>query len=277
MGFMSDHRATSVPTLYDAVLLLDATQREFFAEHGWLVVRAAVARARVAELEAAVDAVYGAYPSAPSGHVWEVAGVSRMSAMISQHAHDPAIAERVAGAFGCARIKLLQDTVLVKPALVGGEVAWHQDHTYTGYLDPARVASVRLALTDCNAGNGCLEVIDASHKWGLVGDVRALTETHVADALGERAAQWRDHVIALELEPGDLSIHHCLTLHRSGKNTSAQTRKTLITRLFDADCKLVAARLPPGAEAYFPVDADARLADSAFPVLYQSNTTVLPL
>jgi ectoine hydroxylase-related dioxygenase (phytanoyl-CoA dioxygenase family) len=236
-----------------------------------------IARHRVAELEAAVDAVYRAHSPAAAGQVWEVAGVSRMSPMISEHAHDGAIAQRVAEALDCARVKLLQDTVLVKEAHIGGAVAWHQDHTYTGYLDPPRAVSVRLALTDCNGGNGCLEVIDASHTWGLIGDVRALTESHVADALGESAAKWRDHIVALELAPGDLSIHHCLTLHRSGVNTSAQTRKTLITRLFDAECRLIADRLPPGAAPYFPVDDRQRLADSAFPVLYQSNTTVLPL
>ena len=72
-----------------------------------------------------------------------------------------------------------------------------------------------------------------------------------------------------ELSPGDLSIHHCLTLHRSGENHSKQTRKTLITRLFDASCQLVRDRLPPGAESYFPVEGDGTLADSAFPIVYR--------
>src|SRR5262245_17839098 len=191
--------------------MLDGDQRAFFAEHGWLVVRAAVALDRVRELERAVDEVYDAHAPAPPGTVWEVAGVSRVSTAIAAHARDGAIAQRAAEALGCARVKLLQDTVLVKAASVGGAVAWHQDHTYTGYLDPARAASVRLALTECDRGNGCLEVIDGSHAWGLLGDVRALTESHIADALGPAVARWRDRVIALELQPGDLSIHHCLT------------------------------------------------------------------
>ncbi len=251
-------------------MLLETDQRAFFAEHGWLVVRGAVSLERVQQLEHAVDAIYHAGPPALPGQVWEVASVSRISPPIAGHAHDAAIARRAAEALGCARVKILQDTVLVKAASVGGAVAWHQDHTYTGYLDPPNAVSVRLALTDCNLDNGCLEVIDRSHTWGLLGDVRALTETYVADALGPAAAHWRDHVVALELSPGDISIHHCLTLHCSGENRSARTRKTLITRLFDAGCRLVRDRLPPGAEAYFPIDDGGCLADSAFPVLYQS-------
>ena len=251
--------------------MAEVDPQTFFAEHGWLVVRGAVSPSRVAELEAAVDAIYTAYPPAPAGQVWEVAGISRISPAIAAHAHDPAIAGHAAAALGAARIKLLQDTVLIKAALVGGAVAWHQDHTYTGYLDPAHAVSVRLSLTDCRRDNGCLEVIDASHRWGLLGDVRALTETHVADALGPAAADWQDRVVALELAPGDLSIHHCLTLHRSAENRSSITRKTLITRLFDASCQLVRHHLPPGAEPYFPVAGDGTLADSAFPVLHPAT------
>jgi ectoine hydroxylase-related dioxygenase (phytanoyl-CoA dioxygenase family) len=256
--------------VYSGRVRLEAGQQAFFAEHGWLVVRGAVPPARVAELEAAVDAVYRAHAPAPPGQVWEVAGVSRLSAPIAEHAHDAAIARRAAEALGCASIKLLQDTVLVKAATIGGAVAWHQDHTYTGYLDPARIVSVRLSLTPCTRDNGCLEVIDASHTWGLLGDVRALTETHVADALGPEAARWRDRVVHLELAPGDLSIHHCLTLHGSAENRSPHTRKTLITRLFDTSCRLVRDRLPAGAEAYFPVDDHGHLAAPAFPVIYRA-------
>jgi ectoine hydroxylase-related dioxygenase (phytanoyl-CoA dioxygenase family) len=224
----------------------------------------------VQELEAAVDEIYGARPPAPAGQVWELAGASQLSPAIAQHARDASIAQRAAEALGCARMKILQDTVLVKAASIGGPVAWHQDHTYTGYLDPPRVVSVRLALTDCNPGNGCLEVIDGSHAWGLLGDVRALSESHVADALGPAAAHWHDRVAAIELTPGDISIHHCLTLHRSGENRSPRPRKTLITRLFDAGCRLVPEHLPAGAAQYFPVDDNGHLADPAFPVIYRS-------
>jgi ectoine hydroxylase-related dioxygenase (phytanoyl-CoA dioxygenase family) len=246
---------------------LDAADQRFFAEHGWLVVRGAVAAERVAELERAIDEIFAASPLPRPGDVWERAGVSRLSPSLALHARDPAIGRRAADALGCARVQLLQDTLLVKQARVGGRVEWHQDHTYIGYLRPARAASVRLALTDCTVENGCLEVIDGSHQWGAIDSVRALSESRVVDVLGERAAAWAERIVPLELRPGDLSFHHCLTLHRSGENTSARARKTLITRLFDAACTLDAERLPPGAALHFPVDADQRLSEALFPVL----------
>jgi len=217
-----------------------------------------------------VDEIYAGFPPAVAGQVWELAGASRWSPVLAEHSRDTAIAQRVAETLDCADVKLLQDTLLVKTANIGGAVAWHQDHTYTGYLDAARVVSVRLALTDCDLGNGCLKVINGSHTWGLLGDVRAFTENHITDALGADAARWRDRVVPIELAPGDLSIHHCLTLHSSDENRSPQTRKTLISRLFDSACRLVPEHLPAGAAAYFPVDADGGLAEAAFPTVYRS-------
>jgi len=249
-------------------VLLDAKQRAFFAENGWLVVRGAVSRQHAGELESAVDEIHAASPPAGAGQVWEMSGASRISWRIAEHARDAAIAQRVAETLGCSSVKLLQDSVLVKAARVGGAVAWHQDHSYTAYLDPPRVVSVRLALSDCKLVNGCLEVISGSHTWGLLGEPRAFTDTHIANALGQDEERHRERAVAIELCPGDISMHHCLTLHRSGKNRSEAPRKTLVTRLFDFDCRLVPERLPGDAVMHFPVDEDGRLAASAFPVVY---------
>ncbi len=120
-------------------------------------------------------------------------------------------------------------------------------------------------ITPCTRESGCLQVIDGSHQWGLSGEVRALTESSVADALGDRAAGLADRIVHLELEPGNPTLHHCLTLHRSDPNKSAQTRKTLITRLFDAACTLLPERLPPGAAAHFPHGPDGRLRETPSP------------
>ena len=65
------------------------------------------------------------------------------------------------------------------------------------------------------------------------------------------------------IAPGDVSIHHCLTLHGSGPNRSGRPRRTIILPMFDSDCRLDAARLPKGAEHYFPTDGDGALATSA--------------
>ena len=242
--------------------------RERFAEHGWVILRGAVPLARVRELEAALDALYARWPQTAPGEVWEVPGISRADVRLEAHARAPSLAAQIAEALGCERLQLLQDTALVKPARIGGPVLWHQDHTYTGYLEPARVISARLALTPCHAGNGGMEVIDRSHLWGPVTEVKALSESNVGDALGGRAAAFARDVVPLELEPGDVSLHHCLTLHRSGPNTSGEARKTLIGRFFDGACRLRPDALPEAARAHFPLRADGGLDERAFPLVF---------
>jgi ectoine hydroxylase-related dioxygenase (phytanoyl-CoA dioxygenase family) len=248
----------------------------FFAAHGWMVVRGAVPEERVRALAAAVDEVI-----APSrygqagGRVLEVTGASRTQPAIAAHVRDPAIARQVAQALGCRRVQLLQDTVLVKPP-DAGRVEWHQDHTYTGFLDPPAVVSVRLALTPCTVETGCLNVLDGSHVWGLAGEPRILNAERVTDELErlgpESAERVRAATRALELAPGDLSLHHCLTLHGSLENRSRAARKTLIARMFDGECRLVRSRLPsPAASVWFPTDASDHLSPDAFPILYEEH------
>lgn len=249
-------------------------ERRFFQDHGWLIVRAAVPAARVAQLEAALDALIpeASYP-AWGGRVVEVAGASRGAPALAEHARDPDIARRAAHALGARAVQLLQDTVFVKPAAAPARVEWHQDYSYLGYLEPPAIVTARLALTRCSLESGCMRVIDGSHAWGLHGDALAFRRDRVEDTLGTLPPELRDRArqaeVALELEPGDLSLHHCLTFHASEDNRSARARKTLAVRIMDAACRLVPERLP-SAELlpHFPADARGHLDGAAFPLLW---------
>lgn len=248
-----------------------------FAEHGWLVVRGAIDRGRIAELERALDTLIpeSIYP-AWADRVVEVAGIARAAPAIAALASDAGLAEIAGRALGAARIQLLQDTVFIKPPARPATVEWHQDFTYLGYLDRPGVVTLRLALTPCTIPSGCLRVLDGSHLWPHAALNLALRRDSVEDALGSLPPERRALAAAggrpLELEPGDISLHHCLTFHGSEPNTSARPRKTLAVRLVDGACRLVPERLPtPEARAYFPVDGDGHLDTSAFPVLWADN------
>src|SRR5262249_40317249 len=211
-----------------------------------------------------------AYPRRGDGVLWEVTGAARRFAPLAEVAHDLRFAALVAEALGCATVQLLQDSLLYKPARDGGPVEWHQDHTHVGFLTPARVVSLRVALLPEDEGSGCMRVVDGSHRWGPVGDVRAVSEPRVDSLLPALRPEQRAALAearSLELEPGDVTLHHCLTLHGSGPNRSDRPRKTLILRMFDGDCRLDRTRLPAEAVAHFPPDRTGHLLPSAFPRL----------
>lgn len=247
---------------------------EAFARDGYAVIRGVVPPADLA----AMRDVFGAlipempYPRGPDGIVRELTGLARMYPPLLGVACDPRFGALVAEALGAARVQLLQDSLLYKPAHDGGSVDWHQDRTYIGYLAPAQVATLRIALEPEDEANGCMRVIPGSHRWGEVGDDRSLTATSVASLLPALSAEQRDRVAHAEwlaLAPGDISIHHCLTLHGSPPNASDRPRRTILIRMFDAACRLVPAKLPAGAEAYFPADADGHLDAAAFPIVHR--------
>lgn len=209
------------------------------------------------------------YPRGPDGVVWEVTGASRAYAPLDAIARDRRFGSLVADSLGASRVQLLQDSLLYKPPHDGGTVEWHQDHTYTGYL--SRVVSLRIALLPEDIHNGCMRVVDGSHTWGHVGDVRALRESRV-DSIASGLSDMQRAAVAdarpLELAAGDISIHHCLTLHGSAPNHSGRARRTIILRMFDGACELERSRLPPGAEQYFPTVGN-HLAPSAFPIVFE--------
>ena len=73
--------------------------------------------------------------------------------------------------------------------------------------------------------------------------------------------------VPLEVHPGDVTLHHCLTFHGSYPNHGRHPRKTIVTHLFSGDCKLARGRLPLGAESWFETDDQDRLTGARFPQL----------
>lgn len=95
---------------------------------------------------------------------------------------------------------------------------WHQDATYWG-LEPPRVATVWLALSDVTAGNGCLRVIPGSHLGGQLSHENTF-DPDVMLPRGQRVTAPLDESRAtdLALAPGEASIHDVFTVHGSGPN-----------------------------------------------------------
>jgi len=150
--------------------------------------------------------------------------------------------EGIYGMFArCRRVvdaceQLLDDEVyhyhskmIMKDAKVGGAWAWHQDYGYwyqNGVLFPDLV-SVFIAVDPCTRENGCLQVIEGSHKLGriehvLTGDQAGADQARVEEVLK------RLPLVHVEMEPGDALYFHANLLHRSDQNRSPNPRWSMI-------------------------------------------------
>lgn len=256
-------------------------QHAFFKDHGWLVLRAVVSAGSLIPVTKAFDRLTQLPGSDPEvlcneqgKSIWQVPCVCAHSNVLLEHIHH-GLGAFVAHLLDARRIQLLQDTLIVKPAKVGAAVELHQDYAHIGFLEPPNAVSIRLSLTDSTMEHGCLYVIDRSHHWGLQGKLLIFSEglqQGIAEQLPKelRACVTEDR-IPLQLSPGDVSIHHCLTYHGSFENTGDAPVKTIVTHVFDGNCQLVPDRLPSNALRFFNTDSEGHLSTTSFPVLFDHS------
>lgn len=113
-------------------------------------------------------------------------------------------------------------------------VAWHQDATYWGLSEP-RAVTAWLALTPSNLSNGCLQVVPGSHHKPVEHN-QTDDRTNMLPAREEISVDVDPgSAVAIELEPGQMSIHHLLSVHGSTANTGTQRRVGLAIRYIAGD------------------------------------------
>lgn len=103
-------------------------------------------------------------------------------------------------------------------------VSWHQDSTYWG-LEPPEIVTAWVALSDSVEENGAMRVVPGSHTMDQV----AHRDTFAADNLLSRGQEIAVEVdaaraVALELQPGEMSLHHVRLIHGSEPNPSGRRR-----------------------------------------------------
>lgn len=136
---------------------------------------------------------------------------------------EPAILEAVSSLLG-ENLLVWGTTLFIKEPRDPGFISWHQDSTYWG-LDPADVVTAWVALTDSRADNGALCVLPASHKMEQMPHHDTFAEANMLSR-GQEIAVDVDpaNTVALELEPGEMSLHHVRMVHGSGPNGSDRRR-----------------------------------------------------
>ena len=150
---------------------------------------------------------------------------------------------------------------------------WHQDATYWP-LEPAdEMVAVWLAVSDVSLENGAMRAIPGSHTRGQLPH-NATGDTSSMLRRGQRINVEVDDQSAIEfsLRAGQASIHHPLTIHGSGGNTSNQWRYGILFNYVSANIKvkdghvesgLLVRGRPPANELQLETIPDEDLSHSA--------------
>ena len=149
------------------------------------------------------------------------------------HVYDPSFESLLNGSkFEEIASILLEDKVLGKnleyfnkPPRIGKPTPAHQD-AYYFMLNPPKAITMWMALEEVDEENGCVRYIPGSHLTGMRPHGRTNTlgfSQGITDFGDEDFAK----EIPVRAKPGDLLIHHAMTIHRADGNKSDRSRKAL--------------------------------------------------
>ena len=220
-------------------MTLTPGQVEAYRNDGYVVVRNALPKRSVSQLREAADSfAEQASRLAQDTDSIELddaaalaGGPARIRRIKSPHFHHesfaamlahPPLLDKVEALIG-PDIRWHHTKLNAKHPCGSGHVEWHTDWGYYPHTNDD-LLEVGIALDPSTEASGCLRVVPGSHRGP------ALSHAENGRFVGAVAPGSFDPqaAVSLELEPGDISIHHVRLLHGSGPNRSRSQRRLLL-------------------------------------------------
>lgn len=135
----------------------------------------------------------------------------------------PAILDAVEDLYG-PNLLCWTTNFFVKEAHDPAFVSWHQDSTYWGLSAPD-VVTAWVALSESTVANGAMEVIPGTHLLDQIAHRDTFARNNLLTRGQEIAVDVDEaQAVPIELQPGEMSLHHVRIVHGSKPNTSARRR-----------------------------------------------------
>jgi phytanoyl-CoA hydroxylase len=248
----ASHASAGVALVVTAApYILSAAEREGYARDGYLALRdfisrsnGAAATSALGNVLAALDALLADVERIPRDCTfYESLGDARSLKQITGlHNFSPALSAlategppaALASALLGERAELRNVQFFSKPPSCAVQpTPPHQDSAYFLLENPNHAVTLWLALDDVDEENGAIEYVRGSHAGGLLPHVptgvlgfsRGLADTSPA-AGAENIVQ--------RASPGDLLVHHGLTIHGAGANLSAARQRRALGFIYFA-------------------------------------------
>jgi ectoine hydroxylase-related dioxygenase (phytanoyl-CoA dioxygenase family) len=154
---------------------------------------------------------------------------------VREVAFDSQLPSLVASLIDAKSLNFWEDTTFVKSPGTRQKTAFHQDLAYFQIMGDQCVI-VWIALDPADLSNGVTEYVRGSHKWGEVYAPNVfVSQTPLKKSPEQRCPDIEGHrddydIISFDVQPGDVIIHHVLTVHGAGGNMSDRMRRAVSFR-----------------------------------------------
>lgn len=155
--------------------------------------------------------------------------------MVDKIARTKAILDVVEGILG-PDILLFSGEFFIKEPRTKQVVTMHQDLTYWGLGAIDGLVTVWVPLSPATAQSGCMEFVAGSHKNAILPHADSFDENNLLSRGQEVVVDVApEDKTLIELRPGQISLHHGLTIHGSGPNVSDDRRIACVLRYIRPD------------------------------------------
>ena len=160
---------------------------------------------------------------------------------------DSPMPEIAAQVMNSSALNFFYDQLLVKEPNTAEPTPWHQDLSYWP-VKGKQIISVWAPFDAANEESGVVVYVKGSHKWNklfapsVFGDKTGFADIYAKaglDPLPDIEAERDQHeILCWDMEPGDVLIHHPLTLHyASGNRSKTERRRGLALRYLGDDAR----------------------------------------
>ena len=162
--------------------------------------------------------------------------------MVDRIAREPDILNIVERILG-PDIMIYSGEFFIKEAGSDHVVSMHQDLTYWGLGAIDGLVTVWVPLSPATKASGCMDFVRASHKNPILPHEDTFDDRNLLSRGQEVCVEVNDgDKTAIELQPGEISLHHGLTIHGSGPNQSDDRRIACVIRYIRPDMAQLAGQ-----------------------------------
>ena len=142
-----------------------------------------------------------------------------------------------------AKVNLYEDSILVKEPGTVEKTMFHQDLPYF-HVEGSQICTTWVPLDPVRRETGSLLFVKGSHTWkkmyrpNYFVQQESMPDTEGEDAPDYHANRKDAEILCFDMERGDLTVHHALTLHGAlGNGSSTLMRRAMSVRYCGDDAR----------------------------------------